>query len=92
MWSTIAQARVAAFESCEVITIEALKKPKDEHVQKLVEAYLVTHNQRRALRIQELSLFDLDQPLRAEEPQILEGLPVSIKGERGRLGNSRKRL
>jgi hypothetical protein len=40
-------------ESREVIAVEALKQAKDEHVQKLMEAYLVTHNQRRALRIQE---------------------------------------
>jgi hypothetical protein len=50
---TSPQARVAAFESREVIAVEALKQAKDEHVQKLMEAYLVTYNQRRALRIQE---------------------------------------
>jgi hypothetical protein len=49
---TIAQARVAALESREVIDVEALKQAKDEHVQKLMEAYLVTHNQRRARFIQ----------------------------------------
>jgi hypothetical protein len=38
-------------ESREVIVVEALKQAKDEHVQKLMEAYLVTQNQRRALRI-----------------------------------------
>jgi hypothetical protein len=48
---TTAQARVAALESREVIDVQALKQAKDEHVQKLMEAYLVTHNQRRALRI-----------------------------------------
>jgi GTP cyclohydrolase FolE2 len=48
-----AQACATALESCEVIVVEALKQAKDEHVQKLMEAYLVTHNQRRALRIQE---------------------------------------
>uniref|UniRef100_A0A804M4T0 Uncharacterized protein n=1 Tax=Zea mays TaxID=4577 RepID=A0A804M4T0_MAIZE len=37
---TTAQARVAALESREVIAVEALKQAKDEHVQKLMEAYL----------------------------------------------------
>uniref|UniRef100_A0A804NGM1 Uncharacterized protein n=1 Tax=Zea mays TaxID=4577 RepID=A0A804NGM1_MAIZE len=50
---TSAQARVAALESREVIAVEALKQAKDEHVQKLMEAYL-----------------------------ILEGHPVSIRGEK----------
>jgi hypothetical protein len=39
------------WKSREVIVVEALKQAEDEHVQKLMEAYLVTHNQRRALRI-----------------------------------------
>jgi hypothetical protein len=46
---TTAQARATALESREVIAVEALKQAKDEHIQKLMEAYLVTHNQRRAL-------------------------------------------
>uniref|UniRef100_A0A804UL94 Uncharacterized protein n=1 Tax=Zea mays TaxID=4577 RepID=A0A804UL94_MAIZE len=50
---TTAQAHLAALESCEVIAVEALKQAKDEHVQKLMEAYLVTHNQHRAQWIQE---------------------------------------
>jgi hypothetical protein len=79
---TIAQARVAALESREVIAVEALKQAKDEHVQKLMEAYLVTHNQRRALRIQEPASSNPVQPMRAEDPQILEGHPVSIRGEK----------
>jgi hypothetical protein len=79
---TTAQARATTLESHEVITVEALKKNKDGHVQKLIEAYLVTHNQHRAMRIQELASSNLVQPMRDEEPQILEGLPVSIKGER----------
>ncbi|PWZ25654.1 hypothetical protein Zm00014a_011737 [Zea mays] len=79
---TTAQARVAALESREVIAVEALKQAKDEHVQKLIEAYLVTHNQRRALRIQELASSNPVQPRRAKDPQILEGHPVSIKGEK----------
>jgi hypothetical protein len=79
---TTAQARVAALESREAIAVEALKQAKDEHVQKLMEAYLVTHNQRRALRIQEPASSNPVQPIRAEDPQILEGHPVSIRGEK----------
>ncbi|PWZ28040.1 hypothetical protein Zm00014a_003966 [Zea mays] len=79
---TSAQARVAALESRETIAIEALKQAKDEHVQKLMEAYLVTHNQRRALRIQEPASSNPIQPIRAEDPQILEGHPVSIRGDK----------
>jgi hypothetical protein len=79
---TTAQARVAALESREVIVVEALKQAKDEHVQKLMEAYLITHNQRRALRIQEPASSNPVQPMRAEDPQILEGHPVSIRGEK----------
>jgi GTP cyclohydrolase FolE2 len=79
---TTAQACVAALESREVIAVEALKQAKDEHVQKLMEAYLVTHNQRRALWIQELASSNLVQPRRVEDPQILEGHPVSTRGEK----------
>jgi hypothetical protein len=79
---TTTQARVAALESREVIAVETLKQSKDEHVQKLMEAYLVTHNQRRALRIQEPASSNPVQPRRVEDPQILEGHPVSIKGEK----------
>ncbi|PWZ22272.1 hypothetical protein Zm00014a_044742 [Zea mays] len=79
---TTAQARVASLESREAIVVEALKQAKDEHVQKLMEAYLVTHNQRRALRIQEPTSSNPVQPIRAEDPQILEGHPVSIRGEK----------
>uniref|UniRef100_A0A804ULD5 Uncharacterized protein n=1 Tax=Zea mays TaxID=4577 RepID=A0A804ULD5_MAIZE len=50
---TTAQACASALESREVIVVQALKQAKDEHVQKLMEAYLVTHNQHRALQIQE---------------------------------------
>jgi hypothetical protein len=78
---TTAQARATALESREVIAVEALKQAKDEHVQKLMEAYLVTHNQRRALRIQDPASSNPVQPIRAEDPQILEGPPVSIRGE-----------
>ncbi|PWZ40831.1 hypothetical protein Zm00014a_031374 [Zea mays] len=47
-----------------------------------MEAYLVTHNQRRALRIQEPASSNPVQSVRAEDPQILEGHPVSIRGEK----------
>jgi hypothetical protein len=79
---TSTQARIAALESREVIAVEALKQAKDEHVQKLMEAYLVTCNQHRALQIQEPTSSNPVQPIRAEDPQILEGHPVSIKGEK----------
>ncbi|ONL97526.1 hypothetical protein ZEAMMB73_Zm00001d028977 [Zea mays] len=79
---TTVQAHAVALESREVIDVEALKQAKDEHVQKLMEAYLVTHNQRRALRIQEPASSNPVQPMRAEDPQILEGHPVSIRGEK----------
>jgi hypothetical protein len=78
---TSAQARVAALESREAIAVEALKQAKHEYIQKLMEAYLVTHNQRRALQIQELASSNPVQPIRAEDPQILEGHPVSTRGE-----------
>jgi hypothetical protein len=68
---TIAQARVAALESHKVIADETLKQAKDEHVQKLMEAYLVTRNQRRALRIQEPASSNPVQSMRAEDPQII---------------------
>ncbi|PWZ25356.1 hypothetical protein Zm00014a_009553 [Zea mays] len=79
---TTAQAYVAALESREVIAVEALKQAKDEHVQKLMEAYLVTHNQRRALRIQEPASSNPVQPIRVEDPHILKGHPVSTRGEK----------
>ncbi|PWZ16123.1 hypothetical protein Zm00014a_003337 [Zea mays] len=79
---TIAQARATALESHEVIVVKALNKAKDEHVQKLMDAYLVTHNQRRALRIQEPASSNPVQPRRAKDPQILEGHPVSTRGEK----------
>ncbi|PWZ43452.1 hypothetical protein Zm00014a_002909 [Zea mays] len=47
-----------------------------------MEAYLVTHNQRRALRIQEPASSNPVQSVRDEDPQILEGHPVSIRGEK----------
>jgi hypothetical protein len=65
---TTAQARATTLESREVIAVEALKQANDEHVQKLIEAYMVTHNQRRALRIQEPAPSNPVQPMRAEDP------------------------
>jgi hypothetical protein len=59
-----AQAHAATLKSCEAIAVEALNKSKDEHVQKLMEAYLVTHNQHRALRIQEPASSNPVQPMR----------------------------
>jgi hypothetical protein len=47
-----------------------------------MEAYLVTHNQRRSLRIQEPASSNPVQPRRAEDPQILEGHLVSTRGEK----------
>ncbi|PWZ37957.1 hypothetical protein Zm00014a_025725 [Zea mays] len=47
-----------------------------------MEAYLVTHNQRRALRIQEPASSNPVHSVRAEDPRILEGHPVSIRGEK----------
>jgi hypothetical protein len=46
-----------------------------------MEAYFVTRNQRRALWIQEPSSSNPVQPMIAEDPQILEGHPVSIRGD-----------
>jgi hypothetical protein len=65
---TTAQAHATALESHEVIAVEALKQSKDEHIQKLIEAYMVTHNQRRALWIQEPALSNPVQPIRSEDP------------------------
>jgi hypothetical protein len=47
-----------------------------------MEAYLVTHNRHRALQIQEPASSNPVQPIREEDPQILEGHSVSIKGEK----------
>jgi hypothetical protein len=42
---------------------------------------MVTRNQCRALRIQEPTSSDPVQPMRVEDPQILEGHLLSIRGE-----------
>jgi hypothetical protein len=65
---TTAQAYATTLESREVIAVEALKQAKDEHDKKLIEAYLVTHNQRRALRIQDPASSNPVQPMRVEDP------------------------
>ena len=65
---TSAQARATALESREVIAVQALKQAKDEYIQKLIEAYLVTHNKRRALQIQEPVSSSPVQPMWPEEP------------------------
>jgi hypothetical protein len=79
---TSTQAHATALESREVIFVQALKQAKDEHVQKLMEAYLVTHNQHRAIWIQEPTSSNPVQPMSAEDPQILEGHLVSVRGEK----------
>ncbi|PWZ53961.1 hypothetical protein Zm00014a_009192 [Zea mays] len=83
---TTAQTRVAALESREVISVEALKQAKDEHVQKLIEAYLGTHNQRRAMRIQEPAS---SNPGELKIPRFLKATR-SLPEEKRRLGNYRK--
>jgi hypothetical protein len=47
-----------------------------------MEAYLVTHNQCRALWIQESTSSNPVQPMRVEDPHILEGHSVFIRGEK----------
>ncbi|PWZ24621.1 hypothetical protein Zm00014a_027102 [Zea mays] len=85
MWISPQLKPVAALESREVIAVEALKQAKDEHVQKLMEAYLVTHNQRRALRIQEPAPSNPVQPIRAEDPRFLK-VTRSLSEEKEGLG------
>uniref|UniRef100_A0A804UDF3 Uncharacterized protein n=1 Tax=Zea mays TaxID=4577 RepID=A0A804UDF3_MAIZE len=67
---TIAQAHATALESREVIAVEALKQAKDEHVQKLMEAYLIheghpvsTRGEKKAWELPEGAI-------------VLEGIPV----------------
>jgi hypothetical protein len=86
---TTAQARVATLESSEVIVVEALKQAKDEHVQKLMKAYLVTHNQCRALRIQDPLHPTQFNPRELKIPRFLK-VTQSLSEERRRLGNSLK--
>uniref|UniRef100_A0A804RDF3 Uncharacterized protein n=1 Tax=Zea mays TaxID=4577 RepID=A0A804RDF3_MAIZE len=67
---TSAQARVAALESHEVIAIEALKQAKDEHVQKLMEAYMILEGHLVSIR-GEKKAWELP-----EGAIVLEGIPV----------------
>uniref|UniRef100_A0A804QWK6 Uncharacterized protein n=1 Tax=Zea mays TaxID=4577 RepID=A0A804QWK6_MAIZE len=67
---TSAQARVAALESREVIAVEALKQAKDEHVQKLMEAYLILEGRPVSTR-GEKKAWELP-----EGAIVLEGIPV----------------
>ncbi|PWZ11078.1 hypothetical protein Zm00014a_033421 [Zea mays] len=69
---TSAQARVAALESREVIAVEALKQAKDEHVQKLMKAYLVTHNQLEPCGSKSLLYPTLFNPSELNTPRFLK--------------------
>uniref|UniRef100_A0A804MBA7 Uncharacterized protein n=1 Tax=Zea mays TaxID=4577 RepID=A0A804MBA7_MAIZE len=66
---TIAQARVAALESREVIAVEALKQAKDEHIQKLMEAYLAMDKQEHPESSQ-------DPPPELFEPLTMKKIPA----------------
>uniref|UniRef100_A0A804QB98 Uncharacterized protein n=1 Tax=Zea mays TaxID=4577 RepID=A0A804QB98_MAIZE len=70
---TTAQARATALESREVIVVEALKQAKDEHVQKLMEAYLILEGHPVSIR-GEKKAWELP-----EGAIVLEGIPVSPK-------------
>uniref|UniRef100_A0A804UMH0 Uncharacterized protein n=1 Tax=Zea mays TaxID=4577 RepID=A0A804UMH0_MAIZE len=66
---TTAQARVAALESREVIAVEALKQAKDEHIQKLMEAYLAMDKQEHPESSQ-------DPPPELFEPLTMKKIPA----------------
>uniref|UniRef100_A0A804UKV7 Uncharacterized protein n=1 Tax=Zea mays TaxID=4577 RepID=A0A804UKV7_MAIZE len=66
---TTAQARATALESREVITVEALKQAKDEHVQKLMEAYLAMDKQEHPESSQ-------DPPPELFEPLTMKKIPA----------------
>uniref|UniRef100_A0A804LJ64 Uncharacterized protein n=1 Tax=Zea mays TaxID=4577 RepID=A0A804LJ64_MAIZE len=66
---TTAKARVAALESREVIAVEALKQAKDEHVQKLMEAYLAMNKQEHPESSQ-------DPPPELFEPVTMKKIPA----------------
>uniref|UniRef100_A0A804QER1 Uncharacterized protein n=1 Tax=Zea mays TaxID=4577 RepID=A0A804QER1_MAIZE len=70
---TTAQAHATALESREVIAVEALKQAKDEHVQKLMEAYLILEGHLVSIR-GEKKAWELP-----EGAIVLEGIPVSPK-------------
>uniref|UniRef100_A0A804R8P5 Uncharacterized protein n=1 Tax=Zea mays TaxID=4577 RepID=A0A804R8P5_MAIZE len=66
---TTVQARVATLESREVIAVEALKQAKDEHVQKLMEAYLAMDKQEHPESSQ-------DPPPELFEPLTMKKIPA----------------
>uniref|UniRef100_A0A804M5L2 Uncharacterized protein n=1 Tax=Zea mays TaxID=4577 RepID=A0A804M5L2_MAIZE len=66
---TTAQARVAALESREVIAVEDLKQAKDEHIQKLMEAYLAMDKQEHPESSQ-------DPPPELCEPLTMKKIPA----------------
>uniref|UniRef100_A0A804QQL6 Uncharacterized protein n=2 Tax=Zea mays TaxID=4577 RepID=A0A804QQL6_MAIZE len=85
---TIAQARVAALESREVIAVEALKQAKDEHVQKLMEAYLAWEFLEGAIVLEGIPVFpramnkqehpesSQDPPPKSFEPLTMKKIPA----------------
>uniref|UniRef100_A0A804MR86 Uncharacterized protein n=1 Tax=Zea mays TaxID=4577 RepID=A0A804MR86_MAIZE len=66
---TSTQARVATLESREVIAVEALKQAMDEHVQKLMEAYLAMDKQEHPKSSQ-------DPPPELFEPLTMKKIPA----------------
>uniref|UniRef100_A0A804N0S7 Uncharacterized protein n=1 Tax=Zea mays TaxID=4577 RepID=A0A804N0S7_MAIZE len=66
---TTAQARATALESHEVIAVEALKQAKDEHVKKLMEAYLAIDKQEHPESSQ-------DPPPELFEPLTMKKIPA----------------
>jgi hypothetical protein len=68
---------------------KALKQAKDEHVQKLMEAYLVTHNNVEPCRSKSPLHPTQFNPGELKIPRFLK-VTWSLSEERRRLGNSRK--
>uniref|UniRef100_A0A804M3A9 Uncharacterized protein n=1 Tax=Zea mays TaxID=4577 RepID=A0A804M3A9_MAIZE len=66
---TTVQAHVAALESREVIVVEALKQAKDEHIQKLIGAYLAMDKQEHPESSQ-------DPPPELFEPLTMKKIPA----------------
>uniref|UniRef100_A0A804N5V3 Uncharacterized protein n=1 Tax=Zea mays TaxID=4577 RepID=A0A804N5V3_MAIZE len=67
---TTSQAQATALESREVIAVEALKQARDEHIQKLMEAYLILEGHPVSIR-GEKKAWEL-----SEGAIVLEGIPV----------------
>jgi hypothetical protein len=86
---TSAQARVAALESREAIDVEALKQAKDEHVQKLMEVYLVPTTNVEPCGSKSPLHPTLFNPSELKTPRFLK-VTRSLSEERRRLGNYRK--